>query len=379
MNTRNNNEETQFDLGQNRVKQEGNPVSNAGKSTFESKKKNSSFAGKAAVGLGLGVLLGTASSFVMANAMPGDNFSDGSGDGNGHNSDAGTITDGSVEVASGVSDDMSFSEAFEAARSELGPGGAFEWHGNVYSTYTAEEWDNMAEEEKDDYFSHFNWSASADDEPADGEEDAGETADDVVAGEPVADEAAQDGSAPEETADGEVVSGEPVVSDTDPVMADVEPGEHVSDDQVSGDPVMAEDDVVVDDGSVQVDGSQETSAAADQINEDGVEILESTPEVEVLGVEHDMETGANYAGLVVDGQDVVLIDVDGSDNKYDYMAADLNNDGQITDDEISDISDQHIEVSQFENDLYANDQLYASSSDDLSTDYINDDDGCALV
>ena len=324
MNTRNNNEETQFDLGQNRVKQEGNPVSNAGKSTFESKKKNSSFAGKAAVGLGLGVLLGTASSFVMANAMPGDNFSDGSGDGN--NSDAGTITDGSVEVASGVSDDMSFSEAFEAARSELGPGGAFEWHGNVYSTYTAEEWDNMAEEEKDDYFSHFNWSASSDDEPADGEEDAGETADDVVAGEPVADEAAQDGSAPEETADGEVVSGEPVVSDTDPVMADVE-----------------------------------------------------TPEVEVLGVEHDMETGANYAGLVVDGQDVVLIDVDGSDNQYEYMAADLNNDGQITDDEISDISDQHIEVSQFENDLYANDQLYASASDDLSTDYINDDDSCAMV
>lgn len=379
MNTRNISEETQFDSEQNRVKREGNPVSDAGKSTTETKKKNFSFAGKAAAGLGIGVLLGSVTSFIIPDASAADNVPKDLGDGDNSPVDAGTITDGSVQIASGVSDDMSFSEAFEAARSELGPGGVFEWHGNVYSTYTAEEWDNMAEEEKDDYFSHFNWSASSDDEPADGEEDAGETADDVVAGEPVADEAAQDGSAPEETADGEVVSGEPVVSDTDPVMADVEQGEQVSDDQVSGAPVMAEDDVVVDDGFVQVDGAQETSAAADQVNEEGVEILESTPEVEVLGVEHDMETGANYAGLVVDGQDVVLIDVDGSDNKYDYMAADLNNDGQITDDEISDISDQHIEVSQFENDLYANDQLYASASDDLSTDYINDDDSCAMV
>lgn len=372
MNTRNISEETQFDSEQNRVKREGNPVSDAGKSTTETKKKNFSFAGKAAAGLGIGVLLGSVTSFIIPDASAADNVPKDLGDGDNSPVDAGTITDGSVQIASGVSDDMSFSEAFEAARSELGPGGAFEWHGNVYSTYTAEEWDNMAEDEKDDYFSHFNWSASSDDEPADGEEDAGETADDVVAGDPVADEVVQDGFASEENADGEVVSGEPV-------MSDVEQGEQVSDDQVSGDPVMAEDDVVVDDGFVQVDGAQETSAAADQVNEEGVEILESTPEVEVLGVEHDMETGANYAGLVVDGQDVVLIDVDGSDNKYDYMAADLNNDGQITDDEISDISDQHIEVSQFENDLYANDQLYASASDDLSTDYINDDDSCAMV
>lgn len=372
MNTRNISEETQFDSEQNRVKREGNPVSDAGKSTTETKKKNFSFAGKAAAGLGIGVLLGSVTSFIIPDASAADNVPKDLGDGDNSPVDAGTITDGSVQIASGVSDDMSFSEAFEAARSELGPGGVFEWHGNVYSTYTAEEWDNMAEDEKDDYFSHFNWSASSDDEPADGEEDAGETADDVVAGDPVADEVVQNGFASEENADGEVVSGEPV-------MSDVEQGEQVSDDQVSGDPVMAEDDVVVDDGFVQVDGAQETSAAADQVNEEGVEILESTPEVEVLGVEHDMETGANYAGLVVDGQDVVLIDVDGSDNKYDYMAADLNNDGQITDDEISDISDQHIEVSQFENDLYANDQLYASASDDLSTDYINDDDSCAMV
>lgn len=37
-------------------------------------------------------------------------------------------------------DEMSFGDAFAAARENLGPGETFEWHGNVYSTYTAEEW-----------------------------------------------------------------------------------------------------------------------------------------------------------------------------------------------------------------------------------------------
>lgn len=37
-------------------------------------------------------------------------------------------------------EDMSFGEAFAAAREDLGPGETFEWHGNSYSTYTAEEW-----------------------------------------------------------------------------------------------------------------------------------------------------------------------------------------------------------------------------------------------
>lgn len=37
-------------------------------------------------------------------------------------------------------EDMSFGDAFAAAREDLGPGETFEWHGNVYSTYTAEEW-----------------------------------------------------------------------------------------------------------------------------------------------------------------------------------------------------------------------------------------------
>lgn len=44
---------------------------------------------------------------------------------------------------------QSFREAFQAARAELGAGGVFRWHGNIYSTYTAEEWNAMSKEEKD--------------------------------------------------------------------------------------------------------------------------------------------------------------------------------------------------------------------------------------
>lgn len=40
-------------------------------------------------------------------------------------------------------DDMSFGEAFAAARAELGPGEVFEWRGAEFSTYTKEEWDEV--------------------------------------------------------------------------------------------------------------------------------------------------------------------------------------------------------------------------------------------
>lgn len=59
--------------------------------------------------------------------------------------------DGSVLVASVSNDELSFSEAFAAARAEVGPGGVFVWHGDAYSTYYAEEWDSMSLDEKNEY------------------------------------------------------------------------------------------------------------------------------------------------------------------------------------------------------------------------------------
>lgn len=55
-----------------------------------------------------------------------------------------------VKVAE-VSDDMSFKEAFDAAREQVGAGGVFRWHGGIYNTYTAEEWNSMSDAEKSDF------------------------------------------------------------------------------------------------------------------------------------------------------------------------------------------------------------------------------------
>lgn len=67
------------------------------------------------------------------------------------------IASGSNEVASGaveglkvatVDDSMSFSQAFEAARAQVGAGGLFTWHGNIFNTYTADEWKAMSNADK---------------------------------------------------------------------------------------------------------------------------------------------------------------------------------------------------------------------------------------
>jgi len=61
------------------------------------------------------------------------------------------VTVDDLPVASSVNDNMSFSEAFAAARAEVGAGGVFAWHGGVYGTYYADEWNNMTPEEQADF------------------------------------------------------------------------------------------------------------------------------------------------------------------------------------------------------------------------------------
>lgn len=54
-------------------------------------------------------------------------------------------------IAYNVDDHMSFSEAFAAARAEVGPGGVFSWHGGVYGTYYENEWNQMSNTERNLY------------------------------------------------------------------------------------------------------------------------------------------------------------------------------------------------------------------------------------
>ena len=59
-----------------------------------------------------------------------------------------------IPVAFNVSDGMSFSQAFNAARQEVGPGGVFPWNGNVYATYSDSEWHGLSEQYRHEFLSH---------------------------------------------------------------------------------------------------------------------------------------------------------------------------------------------------------------------------------
>lgn len=56
--------------------------------------------------------------------------------------------DPSMQMATSVNDDMTFAEAFAAARAEVHAGGMFEWHGNVYGTYYGDEWDALTPDQQ---------------------------------------------------------------------------------------------------------------------------------------------------------------------------------------------------------------------------------------
>ena len=252
---------------------------------------------KVAVGAGSGILLGSVATLLSASAPLG--HADGENAEEEGSETHPEWTDGEVPVASSVSDDMSFSEAFTAARTEVGSGGVFEWHGNIYSTFTEDEWNGMTAEQIDEYGSHFSWHS--------------------------------DNSSTE------------TASST-----------HSS---TSSHSAHATDEVEV---------SEVTQAS----HTEEVAVVDVDPEVEVLGVVHDEESGANIAGLAVDGQEVVLIDVNG-DETFDVMGADVNGDQQLSQNEIVDISGQNLTVNDLGGISNPDGSLYASNNSN-EIDYTND-------
>ena len=69
-----------------------------------------------------------------------------------------------IQIAHSPDDEMSFNEAFAAARQEVGANGVFEWRGNVYGTYYADEWNNFSDEYKEN-FSNHDWASEFPDDP----------------------------------------------------------------------------------------------------------------------------------------------------------------------------------------------------------------------
>ena len=57
------------------------------------------------------------------------------------------VAENGLKVAE-VDQNLSFGQAFHAAREAVGAGGGFHWHGGIYNTYRLEEWNAMSTEER---------------------------------------------------------------------------------------------------------------------------------------------------------------------------------------------------------------------------------------
>lgn len=229
---------------------------------------------RAAAGAASGLLVGAVAPTLMGMKSADTTDTGQEDNGNRHNELSNPEwVDDQVQVATSVSDDMSFGEAFAAARAEVGSGGCFEWRGNIYSTYTAEEWNAMSAEERAEWGNHFSWN-------------------------------------------------------------------HIdhSSSSVAQHATTADDDIKV----ISVN-HEDTADEIAQVETDPEYSSEPLANVEIIGVDQDPETGAYVGGMSIDGQDVILIDVDGN-MVFDYMGADTNGDGQIEQGEIVDIQEQGITV-----------------------------------
>lgn len=60
------------------------------------------------------------------------------------------VAENGLKVAE-VDQNLSFGQAFQAAREAVGPRGVFHWHGGIYNTYRLEEWNAMSGTERQQF------------------------------------------------------------------------------------------------------------------------------------------------------------------------------------------------------------------------------------
>lgn len=97
-----------------------------------------------------GIILGAGAAILSGSVIPERDEMDHAETGGGSHGTAATVPDFDIHEAHSVNDDMTFGEAFAAARAEVGPGGVFAWHGHLYGTFRADdpEWQSMRAEDR---------------------------------------------------------------------------------------------------------------------------------------------------------------------------------------------------------------------------------------
>ncbi len=184
-------------------------------------------------------------------------------------------------VATCVNDDMSFGEAFAAARAEVGPGGFFVWEGAAYNTYYAEEWAAMSPEEQQQFQASITMPSQSTN-PITVEETADAGAGVVTEGD--TEENSQNGSDGQDIIDNEV----------DDTVNGFNGGDVID---VSG--TIGEEGVIEQTGGSGLDIMEEPGVPAPDI----IEIdLDGDGIIDALAIDY------NYDGLA----DAILVDTDGS-------------------------------------------------------------------
>ena len=219
---------------------------------------------------------------------------------------------------------LSFEDAFATAREQVGPGGIFYWHGAVFSTYTADEWEAMSDDDHERYASQVRPEVGADqidtDQIAALDIPESEEADEVenVEAAPVEDTPVAEMS----TVD-EVASDMPVQDFSEDVaMADVEvaPQEFVDD-------VILDEDVQIAD--FQPQKVIEDLALAD-VSAKSIESMDVEAQPVNIAHEFDADNDVRIVGYgEYDGHIVTGLDLDG-DNMTDIAVIDVDDSGNYS-------------------------------------------------
>ena len=225
-----------------------------------------------------------------------------------------------------VSDSQSFAQAFADARQQVGPGGIFEWHGQVYGTYYANEWNSTTQDQRNDYWASVNAQAAHDEDWNPGQNTHQEVVhhDDEHHGETHHDDESHLTAANEEHLDTDPA---PLVEVGDIVT---EGGVTVAEVSIDGDQILVADtdgDGVIDTIGADLDGDGYVSAyEQDSVDALGYGHTIDVADLEEMGGHQDVDDPAQMAMVEPDISDyqpdgfdqMIAMEDDSYDDMYDY-------------------------------------------------------------
>ncbi len=177
-------------------------------------------------------------------------------------------------------EEISFSQAFNEARQQYGPGHSFEWNGHTYSTFTENEWDNLTDSERTEQCEQaiaINADTDLQEIPSLEEDLLAENPADVL----------------------------PEIDNNDNLELEVG--------TTTDDPILEAN---------ITDMHDDMANANDELE---LDIIDSqTNGLDIIDLEYDSATGATLAEAILDGQEVVLVDIDG-DGMADHIVLDPDN------------------------------------------------------